>query len=532
MPWRGPNEPGEFPTLGYAVADYIEANCAVPDGDHMGESYMLTDEMLRFLLWHYRLDAAGKFVYRRSQLVRPQKWGKGPFSCAVICAEAAGPVLFDGWDADGEPVGRPWATPWIQVAAASEDQTDNVWRALVPMIELGDIAADIPDTGQTRINLPNGGRIEPVTSQARSRLGARITFAVMDETHSWTPSTGGQKLADTMRRNLGGMSGRSIETTNAWDPAEMSVAQRTAASPALDIHRDMASIRTGLDLKLPTHRKAGLKDVYGDSWWVDLDRIEAEYLELAEYDEAQAQRFFLNIITAGSDAAFDPILWASKERLEGVEGLTLLELPDGRRLWRPKPGELVTVGFDGAKRQDSTGLIGTHVASGFQWVIGVWARPENAADDWEVDDDDVDLALAETFETFKVWRAYCDPPFWWDRIKSWAGRYGHKRIIEWDTNTKRREMAYALKAYAEAMSNELTHDGDAVFSAHIGNARKRATNIKSDDGHPMWHIQKPSPSSPLKIDLAMAGCLSWEARGDCIQAGAAKQKRRQRGVSF
>ena len=75
-------------------------------------------------------------------------------------------------------------------------------------------------------------------------------------------------------------------------------------------------------------------------------------------------------------------------------------------------------------------------------------------------------------------------------------------------------------------------DGDAVFAAHIGNARKRATNIKSDDGHPMWHIQKPSPSSPLKIDLAMAGCLSWEARGDCIQAGAAKQKRRQRGVSF
>jgi hypothetical protein len=124
--------------------------------------------MLRFLLWFYRLDpVTGKFVYDRGgQLCRPQKWGKGPFASAIICAEAdpEGPVLSDGWDANGEPVGRPWPTPHIQVTAVSEDQTDNVWRALRPMIELGDIAADIPDTGLTRINLPSGGLIEPVTS--------------------------------------------------------------------------------------------------------------------------------------------------------------------------------------------------------------------------------------------------------------------------------------------------------------------------------------------------------------------------------
>jgi hypothetical protein len=35
----------------------------------------------------------------------------------------------------------------------------------------------------------------------------------------------------------------------------------------------------------------------------------------------------------------------------------------------------------------------------------------------------------------------------------------------------------------------------------------------------MWTIQKDRHDSPRKIDLAMAGCLSWEARRDAIKAG-------------
>jgi hypothetical protein len=96
-----------------------------------------------------RADREGKWRYPRgSQLMRPQKWGKGPLVAAICCAEAAGPVLFDGWDAKGEPVGRPWATPHIQVTAGSEDQTANTWRALQPMIELGPLGDSfIPTPG-------------------------------------------------------------------------------------------------------------------------------------------------------------------------------------------------------------------------------------------------------------------------------------------------------------------------------------------------------------------------------------------------
>jgi len=90
MPWRGPQQPGEFPTLGWQVIDLIEDACVIPDGDHQGEPFLLTDEQARFLLHLYRIDPdTGRFVHHRgAQLTRPQKWGKGPFSAAWIIAEA------------------------------------------------------------------------------------------------------------------------------------------------------------------------------------------------------------------------------------------------------------------------------------------------------------------------------------------------------------------------------------------------------------------------------------------------------------
>jgi hypothetical protein len=251
MPWRlQPAEyPGEFPTrLAGTSASGSRTHCVIPDRDHGGEPYKLTDEMWTFLAHHYRLreDAqvgqlAPAFTYRRSILVRPQKWGKGPLTAAIICAEALGPCVFDGYDAAGEPVGRPQSTPRIQIAATTDDQTDNVYGHLLPMIQRGPLADMIPDAGVTRINLPYGGWVEPVTSKATSRLGQPITLAIQDETGIWTKQNGGHALARTQRRGLAGMSGRSIETTNAWNPAELSVAQMGFESKVADIYRTIAA---------------------------------------------------------------------------------------------------------------------------------------------------------------------------------------------------------------------------------------------------------------------------------------------------
>jgi hypothetical protein len=221
--------------------------------------------------------------------------------------------VFDGWNAEGQPVGRHWPTPLIQITALAEDQTANVWSALQPMIELGPFAAEIPDTGLTRINLPAGGRIEPVTSAAKTRLGQRVTHIVQDQTESWVQSNGGRALADNQRRNIAGMGGRWLSTPNAWDPAEESVAQHTSEHEHTGVYHDDINIPDSLSIRNKQDRKKALKLAYGDSYWVDLDRIDAEIEALLPRDPAQAERWFLNRKNATAGRAFQADVWDAGE---------------------------------------------------------------------------------------------------------------------------------------------------------------------------------------------------------------------------
>jgi hypothetical protein len=522
MPWRGPEHPGEFPTLGWLVGEWIEGHCVVPDGDDIGTPYLLTDEMWTFLAWHYRLRSEATeegwrsaWHYRRSQLVRPQKWGKGPLTCAMVCAEAAGPVRFAGWDADGEPIGRAWETPWIQIAATSEDQTDNVYRALVPMIDEGPLADLIPDTGETRINVPGGGRIEPVTSSGRARLGQRITFAVQDETHSWLEANGGWKLAETQRRNLSGTGGRAVETTNAWDPSEQSVAQRTAEASVKDVYRDHR-VPAPASLANKRERHKALRHAYGDSsvlvgGWVDLDRIDGELVEIAEKDPAQAERFYLNRIVAGTGAFIDGDRWDLRSQPQEVE-----------------PQALVTLGFDGSDIDDWTG-IRLETLDGYQFtpLYGPDRRPTvwNPAE-WggQVPRLEVMAAFDEIFTVFSVVRAYLDPPYWESECDTLAEKHGEKVVTRWYTNRIAQMHGAAERLATDVTKQDSTfrHDGCQWAGQHIRNMRKGA--------RPAGRYVLKKASESQKIDIGMSSILAHEAAGDAIAAGLARtKKRRARG---
>lgn len=521
MPWRGPQEPGEFPTLGYEVADFIESALVIPDGPHMYEPFILADWQLEYLLWFYRLRpdadaedrAAPVFHFDRGgQIVLPQKSGKGPFSAAIAIAEAAGPTLFAGWDAAGEPVGRIRPSAWIEVTAVSEDQAANIWRAMLPMIREGPIGADIPDTGETRINLPDGGIIKTVTASPRSRLGGRVTFALQDETSAWTKQNKGRDLADTQRRNLAGMGGRFLETTNAWDPSQDSVAQDTYAR-GTGVHKLMHAAGPG-SIRDKRQRMRLLREAYKGSPWVPLDRISSEIDELiALGNTAQAERFFLNRVVPAEDRCVDPTVWEARARPEH-------ELP---------AGALITIGVDGARYRDSVAIIATEVASGWQWPLGIWERPPNAPDTYEHPMDEIDGAMIDAFDNYDVWRAYVDPGFASANIEAlvqtWQGRWGDKRIIAWLMN-RLRPAAIMVRGYAAAIeAGDVTHNGDPDFTRHVGNARRRPINALDDEGRPLWSVAKSAPDSTEWVDAFAAGALSWEARGDSIGAGATAAKR-------
>jgi hypothetical protein len=523
MPWRGPEVDGEFPTLGYAVAELIQDQCVIPDGARMGQPFVLTDEQLKALLHHYRIDPeTGRFHYfRGTQLCRSQKWGKGPISAAWICAEAhpEGPVLFDGWDAAGEPVGRPWATPHIQVTAVSEDQTDNVFRALLPMIQLGPLAQVFSDTGLTRINLPSGGLIEPVTAAARSRLGQRVTFVVQDQTESWVSSNGGHALADNQRRGLAGMGGRFLSTPNAWDPVEDSVAQRTADSKAPGVYLDDVDPGEG-DVFDARDRRRMLRKVYGDSaskprpdaeWepWIDLDRIEGEVVALLDYDAAQAERWFLNRKLAMAGAAFAPEKWDAR-----------------RKPSRVQRGAQITIGVDGARYEDALAIVACEIKTGYVWPLDIIERPDNltgeAAELYEHDLGRAEGAIRDAFEAYVVWRMYCDPHHIDALLSRMANEFGEKRVIDWPTYRKM-PIGWAVREFEQAIhsaSSPLHHAGDPTLDRHIKNSRKRMLNVFDDKERPLHTLSKPAHQSPHKIDGAMAAILAWKARSDAIEAGA------------
>ncbi len=534
MPWRGPEVPGEFPTLGYVVADYIEAMCAIPDRHVRGEPFRLSDQQLEHLLWEYRLwpDAqvdldrpSAPFVYVGNVLVRSQKWGKGPFSAARICAQAGGPVLFAGWNADGDPVGMPWPSPRIQVSAVSEDQTKNIWRSLLPMIAYGAISDWIEDTGQHEIYLPNGGLIERVTSSAISRLGAITHYVEQDETHAMLKRNNGHRLADVQRRNVAGSGGRWSATTNAWDPAEASQAQLDAEGVQGGLVRD---VFVNYPEPLPgswenrRERRRVLRHAYRGAPWVDIDRIESECDRLAaKRDPRQAERFFGNRVVAGAERAFD------------IDAYKLLR-DDEHTI---EPGRVATLGFDGALVRDGTGLVLTDVELGRQEVLGYWERPLDLADDepWTVPVDELDDVVDVAFRTWTIWRGHFDPPHYQEQINRWAGRYGETRVVLFWTNQRRR-MAYSLKQFATDMRPGVMSYGGKraeVLEQHIANAVKRPTQMRDeDDGTLLWLIGKDTYNSPRRIDLAIAADLSWDARGLAIRAGALQARRRSNLLTF
>jgi phage terminase large subunit-like protein len=170
---------------------------------------------------------------------------------------------------------------------------------------------------------------------------------------------------------------------------------------------------------------------------------------------------------------------------------------------------------------DATGIVATHVETGYQWAAGLWECPYGpAGENWQVPADEVNELVRHLFDEYNVWRLYADPPYWQSWIAMWVGLFGKERVIEWFTN-RQKPMSAALEQFATAIrEGSISHDGSARLTRHIANARRHDLPHRDEQGKPYWLIRKERPDSPHKIDLAMAAVLSWEARTDAIAAGA------------
>lgn len=310
----------------------------------------------------------------------------------------------------------------------------------------------------------------------------------------------------------------ALETTTAYATGEGSVAEEAmtyaraieegkATNPRMFFFHRQASPE--LDFEDPAQRRRGLVEASGgDEEWHNVDTIAAQF-EDPTADHLLLERLWGNRPVAGGGRAFPAARWHELARPDYV----------------PADRTLITLGFDGARFHDATALIGTEIETGHQFVIGIWEPPLRTAakgpeaEEWEVPQRDVDAAVAEAFRRWNVWRMYADPYWFESWIATWQGRWSDKRVEEWRTN-RPAAMCAALRAYHTAIvKGELTHDGNATFGRHIANACRQETNYRDAEGERLWLIRKERADSVFKIDAAMAGCLSWEARNEALAAG-------------
>lgn len=518
-----------WPTLGPQVADLIEECAIFGPGSLKGQPARLDAEKRAALYRMYEVYPQGHRLAGRRRFKRCGiSWRKGlaktEFGAWITFAELHpdGPVRCDGFDANGNPVGRPVLDPYIPMLAVTAEQVEELaYGALYVMVTEGPDADLFDATNERIIRLSPTGRADgkavPLSNSPGSRDGARTTFQFFDEPHRLILP----RQIDAHETMVANLEKRVLE--DPWGLYVGTAGEIGQNSIAEGLHEEAQQIDKG-EISDPQlfyfHREAGpgfdltsleerIKAVeqatgpvgeYGPGQFESI----ARQWDRPRADKAYLERVWLNRWVKAGRQAFDVKRWANLGTAEAIA-----------------PGSFVTWGFDGARYRDSTAIVVTDIPTGRQRLWSLWEKPLDA-DDWEISEEQVESSLAELHETFEVWRGYYDPFHWTEAMRKAAGRYGEKVVVEWRTNNTK-AAAWMARRYAEAIrAGDVTRCANdplaAEFDTHIANAGRENVNHWDDQGEQLFILAKIHPDR--KYDAAMAAQLSWEARLDALKSGA------------
>jgi phage terminase large subunit-like protein len=493
-----------------------------------------------------------RFLYRDGVLQRLKGWGKDPVKATWSAFEFVGPCRFSGIAEVGNPWGVPAGQPlgmqhpaaWVQVAAVSQDQTRNTMTLFPSIFTKRALEEYRIDLGKEIIYADKGrARIEAVTSSPRALEGGRPTFTSMGETQHWVESNGGHEMAAVIERNATKSAdgqARTLADTNAYEPGEDSVAERTR--DAWESAQAGRAADTGLfydSLEAPAEAllteawiEPTLRAVRGDSVWLDIGRLKASILDVRN-PPSRSRRFWFNQITAAEDAYLAPYEWDACPH----EGIALV------------PGDELALFFDGSKSDDATALVACRMSDGHVATLGVWQRPANWPDKtpWRVPRQDVDGVVERAFAEYKPIAFFADPGsghddadgerYWDGFIDSWAQRYGrrlkvkavsrgnNRHAVMWDMRDTKRQQLFTEavdRFYRDVLERQLTHDGSRELRRHVGNARRRTNRWG-------YTIGKEHRESARKVDLAVCAIGARMLRRLVLNSVAWDKRSKARG---
>lgn len=530
-PAHGDRLPGPTETLGYHALVWAEKWLNQPDGPNIGKPWQFTSEQARFVLHWYEIDSRGRFIWPYGFLQRMKGAGKDPLGAALCAIEFMGPCRFGGWKPNGLPRVIPHDTPWVQVAATSQDQTRNTVNLFGRMFS---------DAAKERYGIDMGkviiystrGQLEAVTSSPASLEGKRTTFVLKNETHHWKANNSGLEMAEAIERN--GVksrdgSARALAITNAHVPGEESDAEREWNSyEAFQAGRtllkrapflmDSRQAPPDTDLADDESLSAGIIDARGDAVWLDVERIMLAVRD-PKTTPSLSRRFYLNQVVASEDA------WVTAPEYDSCAAPHKVVAGDDE----------IVMFFDGSLTDDSTALVGCRMSDGHVFEIAGWDRPTGAAGNgWEIDKDAVDHAVSKAMADRNVLAFFGDVLHFEGLHDKWSQRFGPQLLLwaqegkfrhatAWDMRTKLKDFTLACERMeADVRAGDLTHDASPALRGHVLNARRRPNRFGVGIG-------KEGRESTRKIDRAVCAIGARMLRQMLIESGR-MEKRKRPGV--
>ena len=181
----------------------------------------------------------------------------------------------------------------------------------------------------------------------------------------------------------------------------------------------------------------------------------------------------------------------------------------------------ICLGFDGSDSDDWT-CIRAETRDGYLFTPTY--GPDNRPTMWnpaewggKVPRGEVNTAVTELFDRYRVARMYCDPPWWQSEIDAWALEHGEKVVVEWPTYRASQMHASLQRFVVDLSTGALSHDDCPITATHIANARKAARPGER------YILTKPAGAYHQKIDAAVTSVLAHEAAADERAAGWADE---------
>ena len=517
-----------------------------------GYPWRFTSGQKRFLILWFSYTPDGRWRYRSGVKRGAKGTGKDPFGAALCNIELIGPARLV--NVEGRWVGMPHRLPLVQIASNSEAQSKDVLRvanAMLPRVTRDYFGID---PGETRTILANGGRMELLTASEKSAEGDPATFIMLNESHHMTEATGGHRVAEVARRNVGKspseLQARLCEFTNAHLQGMDSVAERSynawqaqvsGRAKRADILYDSIEAPPDTNLYDDESRLRGLRAAYHDALphdghpgWADLNRLSDEMLD-PRTSVADSIRYYLNGLATAEDAWVDPRKFDDQAKPEIV-------VADGER---------IAIFVDCSKSTDATGMEASRLSDGHVFTLGVWQRPHGErGKGWLAPRHEVDATFRAAMERYDVVWAGVDPSparddedealYWMQVIDGWHRDFRNKlpvwatpgtqgNAVLFDMRLSQRGGAERNRLFTEAAmqtareideESSLTHDGHPTLRMHVHNAKRRPNQ---------WGVTlgKINRDSQHLVDLAV--CMVGARMGRRLALNSGKLKKAKSG---